>query len=97
MAGVTISEAVDLLLDGEMTIEGRMPYSSNGTYLVTIDTDDVRCGAIYKPVSGERPLWDFPPGLHKRSFSNSISFLLSNETNSSSKLVLLCRSSCPSM
>jgi uncharacterized repeat protein (TIGR03843 family) len=76
VAGVTISEAVDLLLDGEMTIEGRMPYSSNGTYLVTIDTDDVRCGAIYKPMSGERPLWDFPPGLHKREVA---AFALSEE------------------
>lgn len=25
--------------------------------------------AIYKPLAGERPLWDFPPGLHHREFA----------------------------
>ena len=28
--------------------------------------DDPRPQAIYKPVRGERPLWDFGPGLHRR-------------------------------
>lgn len=43
-----------------------MPWSSNGTFLC-----EVRCGddvrqAIYKPERGERELWDFPTGLHRR-------------------------------
>ncbi len=46
-------------------IIGRMPNSSNATYLVEFDADDEVRG-IYKPLSGERPLWDFPAGLHKR-------------------------------
>ena len=55
-----------ILRHGEVEIVGRMPWSSNGTYLC-----DVRCGddalrAIYKPRRGERPLWDFPSGLDHR-------------------------------
>ena len=49
-----------------MAIEGRMPYSSNGTYLVRIELDGDEELGIYKPVRGERPLWDFPPGLWRR-------------------------------
>jgi uncharacterized repeat protein (TIGR03843 family) len=54
------------LLHGDVEVLGRMPWSSNGTYLC-----DVRCGddvrrAVYKPRQGERPLWDFPSGLDQR-------------------------------
>lgn len=55
-----------LLGSGEMEIEGRMPYSSNGTFLVVVTEDDRSHRAIYKPGRGERPLWDFPPDLYKR-------------------------------
>jgi uncharacterized repeat protein (TIGR03843 family) len=62
---------VDLesLRRGEIEILGRMPYSSNGTFLVEIcgASEDLRPGqAIYKPARGERPLWDFPSGLYQR-------------------------------
>ena len=58
--------ALTLLREGELEIKGRMPWSSNGTYLV-----GVTCGAgaglaVYKPGRGERPLWDFPRGLYRR-------------------------------
>ena len=43
-----------------------MPWSSNGTYLVEICKGDDTMRAIYKPGRGERPLWDFPDGLHRR-------------------------------
>ena len=56
----------DVLLDGEMTIDGRMPWSSNATFLVTLTLDDAYTKAIYKPHRGERPLWDFPDGLYQR-------------------------------
>jgi uncharacterized repeat protein (TIGR03843 family) len=51
---------------GEVEVLGRMPWSSNATYLaeVTCGEDVVR--AIYKPRRGERPLWDFPSGLDHR-------------------------------
>ncbi len=45
-----------------------MPWSSNGTYLVTLDGEGHR-KAIYKPLRGERPLWDFPSGLYRREIA----------------------------
>ena len=43
-----------------------MPYSSNATFLVHVEHDGLSHPAIYKPMRGERPLWDFEPGLHRR-------------------------------
>ncbi len=40
--------------------------SSNVTLLVTCAVDDDELLAVYKPLRGERELWDFPPGLHRR-------------------------------
>ena len=55
-----------VLEHGEIEVEGRMPWSSNGTFLVTVRADDAWTRAIYKPRRGERPLWDFPAGLDRR-------------------------------
>ncbi|MDD2858774.1 MAG: SCO1664 family protein [Candidatus Nanopelagicales bacterium] len=52
-----------LLAEGELTIIGRLAGSSNATLLCTVTTTDgtdLQC--VYKPVAGERPLWDFPTG-----------------------------------
>ncbi|MGH9056483.1 MAG: SCO1664 family protein [Acidimicrobiales bacterium] len=56
---------MSLLLEGEVGIQGRMPWSSNGTYLVTVGGAGA-IPAIYKPGRAERPLWDFPDGLFRR-------------------------------
>ncbi len=61
-----LSTTLSLLLKGEMTIEMRMPYSSNATFLVSITDQENTLKAIYKPLRGEKPLWDFEPGLHRR-------------------------------
>ncbi len=55
-----------VLTDGDMEIQGRMPWSSNATLLVTMELDGDSQDAIYKPHKGERPLWDFPDGLYRR-------------------------------
>ena len=55
-----------VLACGEVEVEGRMPWSSNATFLVNVAYADVHAQAIYKPLRGERPLWDFEPGLHRR-------------------------------
>jgi uncharacterized repeat protein (TIGR03843 family) len=48
-------------------LKGRMPWSSNATFLVGVCLDGVgEADAIYKPGRGERPLWDFPGGLFRR-------------------------------
>ncbi len=64
----------DALTHGDIDIIGRMPDSSNATFLVAIAHGDVNMQAIYKPLRGERPLWDFEPGLHRREVA---AFLLS--------------------
>ena len=43
-----------------------MPWSSNGTFLVEVREGDDALLGVYKPQRGERPLWDFPPGLYRR-------------------------------
>jgi uncharacterized repeat protein (TIGR03843 family) len=61
-----VDDPIEHLLRGEIDVEGRMPYSSNATFLVHVEHDRARHPAIYKPLRGERPLWDFEPGLHRR-------------------------------
>lgn len=51
-----------LLRDGEITVLGRITWSSNATYLTQVTGDGGELLAIYKPRRGERPLWDFPHG-----------------------------------
>ncbi|MEX2658285.1 MAG: SCO1664 family protein [Acidimicrobiales bacterium] len=58
--------ALTLLRGGELEVKGRMPWSSNGTYLVDVTLGDDEGLAVYKPGRGERPLWDFPRGLYRR-------------------------------
>ena len=66
---LTESEILDILTNGDIDIVGRMANSSNATYLVTIGGSDSGVQGIYKPLVGERPLWDFPPGLYKREIA----------------------------
>ncbi len=61
--------ALDLLARGEIAVKGRMPWSSNATFLVELRLDDATTLAVYKPGRGERPLWDFPPGLYRREIA----------------------------
>ena len=39
------------------------------TLLVELALEGRRGLAVYKPARGERPLWDFPPGLFKREIA----------------------------
>lgn len=59
-------DALSILAEGPIEVQGRMPWSSNGTYLVTVGDPGVMLAAIYKPGRAERPLWDFPDGLYRR-------------------------------
>ncbi|MGL5811693.1 MAG: SCO1664 family protein [Nocardioides sp.] len=45
-------------LTGPVELEGRIMPASNATFLGRIDGIRV----VYKPIAGERPLWDFPDG-----------------------------------
>jgi uncharacterized repeat protein (TIGR03843 family) len=59
---LSVAEVLELLSQGELEVQGVMPYSSNYTLLASVEHGDVRGLAIYKPRRGERPLWDFPRG-----------------------------------
>jgi uncharacterized repeat protein (TIGR03843 family) len=61
-----VADALTVLAEGEIEVEGRMPWSSNATFLVRVTLDGVALRAIYKPHRGERRLWDFPDGLYRR-------------------------------
>ena len=64
--GPTTDDTV--LLQAELHVRGRIMPASNQTFLATIGEDGPRC--VYKPVSGERPLWDFPHGtLAEREYA----------------------------
>ncbi|CAN5577314.1 SCO1664 family protein [soil metagenome] len=58
--------ALELLTRADMQIEGRMPWSSNATFLVDLCHEGATAKAVYKPERGERPLHDFPGGLGRR-------------------------------
>jgi len=64
--GLTRAEVLEVLSAGEVELKGRVPWSSNATFLVSLHNGDDPMLAIYKPGRGERPLWDFPRGLWKR-------------------------------
>lgn len=62
--GLDIELIWKTLLQEEMELQGLMPWSSNYTFLVSLNVTETEEGmlAIYKPCQGERPLWDFPDG-----------------------------------
>jgi hypothetical protein len=55
-------EALQLLRDGQIDLEGRLLDASNVTLVGAIRTETLAGECVYKPVAGERPLWDFPDG-----------------------------------
>jgi uncharacterized repeat protein (TIGR03843 family) len=52
---------LNILQNGKLQLEGEFLWGSNSTFYVTISLNDGVWKAVYKPVRGERPLWDFPP------------------------------------
>jgi len=57
-----VARVLDLLTFGEIEIEGRLVDASNLALLGHLELGDARTRVIYKPVQGERSLWDFPDG-----------------------------------
>jgi uncharacterized repeat protein (TIGR03843 family) len=54
--------ALTLLSEGTIEVEGRLLVASNATLYCTVRLGDAEAACVYKPVAGERPLWDFPHG-----------------------------------
>lgn len=51
----------ETLEHGEITLQGQFLLGSNYTFLVNVHCDGQELPAVYKPMRGEQPLWDFPP------------------------------------
>ena len=45
---------------GELQLQGRIMPASNATFFGEAVLEGLRVACVYKPVAGERPLWDFP-------------------------------------
>jgi uncharacterized repeat protein (TIGR03843 family) len=50
------------LTKGELQVTGRLVDASNATLYATASLEDHSIVCIYKPIAGERPLWDFSDG-----------------------------------
>jgi uncharacterized repeat protein (TIGR03843 family) len=60
--GQDLDAALELLREGTISVEGRLVDASNATLFCEISHDGTDGRCVYKPVAGERPLWDFPDG-----------------------------------
>jgi uncharacterized repeat protein (TIGR03843 family) len=60
--GITEEQALALLRAGELTVEGRLVDASNATFYCAVTANGCSAACVYKPIAGERPLWDFPDG-----------------------------------
>jgi uncharacterized repeat protein (TIGR03843 family) len=49
-----------VLQHGDYEIKGQFTFGSNYTFLVTVHHKGKEYSAVYKPLRGEQPLWDFP-------------------------------------
>jgi len=50
------------LISAPLEVTGRLIDASNATLYAKAKIGEVDVACIYKPVAGERPLWDFPDG-----------------------------------
>jgi uncharacterized repeat protein (TIGR03843 family) len=62
------------LLGGELELTGRIMQASNATFVGRIGDVEV----VYKPINGEKPLWDFPDGClaHREVAAHLVSEVL---------------------
>lgn len=69
-------DVTNLILHGNLMVVGRLVDASNATLLANVEDSDPLIEVIYKPIAGERPLWDFPDGnLANREYA---AYLLSD-------------------
>lgn len=57
-----MSKVIEHLLAGNLEVTGRLVDASNATLYGECTFNDEKMAVIYKPIAGERPLWDFPDG-----------------------------------
>lgn len=59
---LNVAAVLALLAQGELDVQGMLPWSSNYTLLTAVRGEGLQGLAVYKPQRGERPLWDFTRG-----------------------------------
>jgi uncharacterized repeat protein (TIGR03843 family) len=59
---VSTPDALTLLAKGELTVRGRLREASNAVLYCAVSYEGEEAHCVYKPIAGERPLWDFPDG-----------------------------------
>ena len=75
-----MSQNIESILNfGEIEVQGRLVDASNATLFISISHKDEQLQAIYKPISGERPLWDFESG--NLAFRERAAYLISELGN----------------
>lgn len=52
----------EVIAAGDLSVEGRFVDASNATLFAKCTFEEIEIPVIYKPIAGERPLWDFPDG-----------------------------------
>ncbi len=57
---ISLARVLEALRDGTLRLEGLLPDGSNYTFLGLVKHKGITLPAVYKPIKGERPLWDFP-------------------------------------
>jgi uncharacterized repeat protein (TIGR03843 family) len=61
-ASLEPADIESVLRHGTVSLEGRLVEASNATFFGEVGLDGVNLECVYKPIRGERPLWDFPYG-----------------------------------
>ncbi|CAB5039605.1 unannotated protein [freshwater metagenome] len=73
---MAIDDKFELLSIGDLNVTGRLVDASNATLYATATHGDQSITCIYKPIAGERPLWDFPDGA--LAYREYAAFLISD-------------------
>jgi uncharacterized repeat protein (TIGR03843 family) len=56
------SVVLNALQKGEIQLQGQFLSGSNYTFMTDVVSPELELKAVYKPLRGEQPLWDFPQG-----------------------------------
>ncbi|PKO13132.1 MAG: hypothetical protein CVU39_20355 [Chloroflexi bacterium HGW-Chloroflexi-10] len=70
-----LTETVKILQTGQVSMQGQVIHGSNYTFLVSVIRENKTLQAIYKPIMGEQPLWDFP--IHTLAQREIAAFIVS--------------------
>lgn len=78
-ADLDLSRVESAFTHGELKVTGRLVDASNATLLATVGNAQYEFACIYKPIAGERPLWDFSTGT--LAYREYAAYLLSSIGN----------------